>query len=58
MIGSLGQTNVNDINKDVIEVRSNEELSLLDRASVGSVLLAGSTLRSTPESIENSISVV
>jgi hypothetical protein len=50
--------NVNDIDKDDIEVRSNEELSSLARASVGSVLLAGGMLRSTLEPKEDSRSVV
>jgi hypothetical protein len=49
-----GHTNVNDI----VEVRSSEELFSLTGAGTGSVLLAGCMLRSTPESKEDSRSVV
>jgi len=55
---SSGHTNVNDIDRDVIEVRSNEELSSWAGASTESILLAGSTLGSTLELIEDSRSVV
>jgi hypothetical protein len=51
-------TNDNDVNGDVIEVRSDEELPSSAGASTESILLAGSMLKSTLEPMEDSRSVL
>jgi len=51
-------TNDDNVNKDVIVVRFNEEVISLAEASAESILLAGSTLRSTLEPKEGSRYVI
>ena len=54
VIGSLGWMIVNGVKYNIVEFWSNEELPSSAMAGKGSVLLAGSMLISTPESIEDS----
>ena len=58
VMGLLVMTNDDNVNKDVIVVRFNEEVISLAEASAESILLAGSTLRSTLEPKEGSRYVI